>query len=119
MRRVLIFASVFLLVFLLGCTAFVHWPSVIGQGVYARDDTITFFYPAFATLHQSLRQGELPLWTPHIFGGFPLFAEGQIGALYPPALLAAMLPSPVDGFLLLRVFHVGLGWLAPTRWLAA
>ncbi|MBA2448326.1 MAG: YfhO family protein [Chloroflexi bacterium] len=96
------------IVFLLGCTAFVHWPSVIGQGVYARDDTITFFYPAFATLHQSLRQGELPLWTPHIFGGFPLFAEGQIGALYPPALLAAMLPSPVDGFLLLRVFHVAL-----------
>ena len=96
------------ILFLLGCTALVHWPSVVGQGLYARDDTITFFYPAFATLHQSLRQGELPLWTPHIFGGFPLFAEGQIGALYPPALLAAMLPSPVDGFLLLRVFHVAL-----------
>lgn len=91
---------------LLGCTVTVYWPTVVGLAIYARADSFTFFYPVFAALHDSLRAGELPLWTPYVFGGFPLFAEGQIGALYPPSLLAALLPSPVDGFLQLRVFHV-------------
>ena len=89
----------------------VFWPMLAGIGVYAESDTFTFFYPVFAQLHASLRAGELPLWTPNVFGGFPLFAEGQIGALYPPALLAAQLASPVEGFLLLRVFHVAVAVL--------
>src|SRR5438552_2363212 len=66
----------------------VYWPLVLGVGVYAESDTFTFFYPVYATLHAAIRAGELPLWTPYIYGGFPLFAEGQIGALYPPSLLA-------------------------------
>jgi hypothetical protein len=84
----------------------VYWPLVLGVGVYAESDTFTFFYPVFATLHDAIRAGELPLWTPYIYGGFPLFAEGQIGALYPPSIVAALLLSPVDGFLALRTFHV-------------
>src|SRR5215212_8187545 len=91
---------------LLGAVVVVFWPMLTGIGVYAESDTFTYFYPVFALLHASLRAGELPFWTPYLFGGFPLFAEGQIGALYPPGLLAAQLPSPVQGFLLLRVFHV-------------
>ncbi|MCC6176864.1 MAG: YfhO family protein [Chloroflexi bacterium] len=92
----------------LATVALVYWPSLTGTGIYARSDTFTFFFPAFATLHQSLRLHEFPLWTPYVFGGFPLFAEGQIGALYPPNLAAAVLPSAADAFLLLRVFHVAL-----------
>src|SRR6478752_3649391 len=76
---------------LLGIIAAVFWPLIIGVGVYAESDTFTYFYPVFALLHASVRAGELPLWTPYVFGGFPLFAEGQIGALYPPGLLAAQL----------------------------
>ena len=93
---------------LIGAIVAVFWPMLAGIGVYAESDTFTFFYPVFAQLHASLRDGELPLWTPNVFGGFPLFAEGQIGALYPPAILAAQLASPVEGFLLLRVFHVAV-----------
>lgn len=96
---------------LVGAVVAVFWPMLVGIGVYAESDTFTFFYPVFAELHASLRAGELPLWTPNVFGGFPLFAEGQIGALYPPAILAAQLASPVDGFLLLRVFHVAVAAL--------
>lgn len=94
------------LAILIGAVVAVFWPMLVGIGVYAESDTFTFFYPVFAQLHASLQAGELPLWTPNVFGGFPLFAEGQIGALYPPAILAAQLASPVDGFLLLRVFHI-------------
>lgn len=93
----------------LGAAIFVvFWPHVLGVGVYAESDTFTFFYPVYATLHASLNAGELPLWTPYLFGGFPLFAEGQIGALYPPSYVATQLLSPIEGFLLLRVFHIGV-----------
>jgi hypothetical protein len=96
---------------MLGTVGVVFWPLLAGIGVYAESDTFTYFYPVFATLHAALRAGELPFWTPYVFGGFPLFAEGQIGALYPPGLLAAELANPVQGFLLLRVFHVAVATL--------
>ena len=96
---------------LLAALVAVYWPLALGIGIYAESDTFTFFYPVFAILHAAVRAGELPLWTPYIFGGFPLFAEGQIGALYPPSLAAALLPSAVDGFLALRIFHGSLAVL--------
>jgi hypothetical protein len=99
-------ADLVAILWLLGCAAVVNWQSLVGQGIYGRSDTLTFFFPVFATLHESLRVGELPLWSPRIYGGFPLFAEGQIGALYPPALVAVLLPTPEDGFMALRVFHM-------------
>jgi hypothetical protein len=91
---------------LLAAVGAVLWPLLDGRAIYAESDTFTFFYPVFAVLRASIRAGELPLWSPDIFGGFPLFAEGQIGALYLPSLAAARLPSPIQGFLLLRVFHI-------------
>ncbi|MGE3913329.1 MAG: hypothetical protein AB7K36_28520, partial [Chloroflexota bacterium] len=100
--RVVVAEAVAVAVLLSAVTA-VFWPMVLGTGVYAESDTFTFFFPVFAVLHAAVRSGELPLWTPDVFGGFPLFAEGQIGALYPPALVAARLASTVEGFLLVRV----------------
>lgn len=51
--------------------------------VFVDPDSFRQTYPAAVVIAQRLREGELPLWTPDIFSGFPLFAEGQIGALYP------------------------------------
>lgn len=96
---------------LLTAVAAVFWPMLTGVGVYAESDTFTFFYPVYAVLHAAVQAGELPLWTPYVFGGFPLFAEGQIGALYPPSVLVAALFPPAEGFLLLRVFHVTVATL--------
>jgi len=108
---VTVVADLVALSLLLAALLAVYWPLAHGIGIYAESDTFTFFYPVFATLHAAVRAGELPLWTPYIFGGFPLFAEGQIGALYPPSLLAAMLPTAVDGFVALRIFHGSLAVL--------
>src|SRR6266511_614091 len=110
-RVAVLAADVVALAVLAAAIALVYWPVALGVGIYAESDTLTFFYPVFATLHAALRAGELPLWTPYMFGGFPLFAEGQIGALYPPSLVAALLPSPVEGFLALRIFHIGVAVL--------
>jgi hypothetical protein len=82
-------------------------------------------------MHEALRAGRLPLWSPYIFCGYPIAAEGQIATFYPPGLLISwLLPSPasinwlivshlmlaaVGMYLLAR--SIGLGRLG--AWLAA
>lgn len=41
---------------------------------------------------ESIRQGELPLWNPYLFGGIPFLAAGQHSALYPISILYYILP---------------------------
>ncbi len=43
--------------------------------------------PFRAFFHRQLAAGHLPLWCPEMGTGYPLLAEGQVGALYPPNLL--------------------------------
>ena len=72
-------------------------------------DTTVFYYPLMAWVSQRLHQGELPLWTPQVFGGYPIFADGEIGLAYPPALLALFFFSPDRALVVLRLAHL---WLA-------
>lgn len=66
-----------------------------GKGFYYGDYREQF-YPWAFYLHQSLRELSLPLWVPEIGCGFPLLAEGQIGALHPlQAALFFILPFPM------------------------
>lgn len=63
-----------------------------------------------------LKQGEIPLWIPHIFAGFPLHAEGQTGVFYPPQLLL-LVGNPLMVYHLLVLIHlliggIGFYWLA-------
>jgi len=51
-----------------------------------------FFYPMRYLLAESFKAWELPLWDRHTAMGFPLFANFQSGALYPPNFLFALLP---------------------------
>jgi hypothetical protein len=53
-------------------------------------------YPMKHFYQQELAAGRLPLWSPEIGTGFPLHAEGQVAALYPPNLaLFGLLPLAV------------------------
>jgi len=53
-------------------------------------------YPMKHYYQAALRDGRLPLWCPQLGTGFPLHAEGQVGALYPLNLvLYAVLPLPL------------------------
>lgn len=63
-------------------------------------------------LWQTLHRNTLPFWTQQLQGGFPLLAEGQIGALYLPNLIFYRLLSFTDAYMLslvgsLFVFSVG------------
>jgi hypothetical protein len=71
------------------------WRAATLRGFFAHSDICYFFEPAKAFMHESLRAGRLPLWSPYIFCGYPIAAEGQIAAFYPPSLFISwLLPSP-------------------------
>jgi hypothetical protein len=76
-------------------------PGVVGH----QRDTGAFYYPLTAWLAQELAAGRFPLWCPLIFAGYPIVADGEIGLLYPPNILALLL-LPVDvAFILMRSAH--------------
>lgn len=54
---------------------------------FGRSDSWNFSIPNKYLLWKSLQQNNLPLWTPLLAGGFPIFAEGQVGALFLPNLV--------------------------------
>lgn len=75
------------------CAALVQSRGLISGLLYWEGDTPTYYLPVLETFQAALRHGDLPLWTPHLFGGQPLFAEGEGGMLYPlNVLLAWLLP---------------------------
>lgn len=69
-------------------------PAWVGRSLlYGGLDIQTIHYPIHVAYAEALRQGRLLLWTPLLACGFPLFAEGQMGGLYPPNLfLYSLLP---------------------------
>jgi hypothetical protein len=72
--------------------------------------------PLAVFFHEALQRGQLPLWEPKLGLGFPLYAEGQIGAFYPPNWLIFQL-EPLTALDASRVLHltiagVGTGLLA-------
>ena len=68
------------------------FPGVLQGGVFFVQDVMVQNVPWRHFLHEALAEGRLPLWEPAVSCGFPLFAEGQVGALYPPNWLLAPLP---------------------------
>jgi hypothetical protein len=59
-------------------------------------DLASFLYPTYRFAAQSLRQGVLPLWNPHLYGGSPFVGDIQTGLFYPPYLLTAYLANPLS-----------------------
>ena len=68
--------------------------AILAGQVFAEHDTFDLFYPLMAYSGAALRAGHLPLWAPGLFAGFPLFAEGEAGALSPLNLPLFFLLSP-------------------------
>jgi hypothetical protein len=70
-------------------------PSIADGRLIVENDTRVFYYPIFAALGDAWRTGRLPLWSPDLLTGYPLFADGEAGVLYPVHLLSLLL-LPVD-----------------------
>jgi hypothetical protein len=77
--RALVRASGLALLFAL-CLLF--WPTA-QRRVFVYGDLGNFFLPIRLFLADELAHGRAPLWIPHLFCGFYIHGEGQIGAFHP------------------------------------
>jgi len=74
-------------------------------------DLVPFLLPNYRFAAESLRQGIIPLWNPHLYSGAPFAADPQSGLFYPINLIVFLLNGniTVRTLELLAIFHF---WLA-------
>ena len=84
-RGVILTLLVFLAVFFWRVIVFAE-PTIAGDALY-------YSYPLRTYAWQLLRDGTLPLWTPAIMGGYPLFAMSSLALAYPLTWGYAFLPG--------------------------
>ncbi len=93
-RRLVKSSDMYAILFLVAWPFLLYWPVSIGQKVFSEGDILWFFLPVRTELGRAVAEGRLPLWTPSLQAGFPLFAEGQVAALYPLNILFHLLLPP-------------------------
>src|SRR5262245_57890284 len=84
--------SVILLLFSLFFATFFH-KGLISGTFYTIGDQFAELHPLRRVAWDMIRQGSLPLWTPHIFSGYPLLSMAQNGLAYPLTWGYLFLPS--------------------------
>ncbi len=68
-------------------------PALFHGKFFVTSDAFIYSYPLRTLVWDQLRQGKLPLWTPHIMSGYPLLSMAQIGVGYPLTWFYALLPG--------------------------
>ena len=63
------------------------WRFIILQESFLLGDYSVQHVPWAKFFNDSLKDFSFPLWTSYMHSGFPILAEGQIGAFYPPNLI--------------------------------
>ena len=59
------------------------WRHTLGWGTLGDQDAVFWFFPAYKFVAEQLRSGHLPLWSPFLYSGSPIYAQWQAGALDP------------------------------------
>ncbi|MEN6479501.1 MAG: YfhO family protein, partial [Anaerolineales bacterium] len=92
------------LALLLVTVALVGRPLLLGR-VYNGGDITRQYLPQRVELARALRAGRLPWWSSRLGLGYPLLAEGETGALYPPNWLVCAVFSSEVGITVSIVLH--------------
>jgi hypothetical protein len=100
--------DLFCLLALAGAVLLFFWRAILEPSAFFVQDMMVQNYPFRDFFARNLRAGTLPLWDAAINCGFPLFAEGQAGPLYPFNVATSFLPT-YAAISLNIVFHF---WLA-------
>ncbi len=81
-REIIIFTVLF------SCIACLFFGDLLGgNSTFIKGDYSQQFFPWSGFYADSIKNFQIPLWVKHVQSGFPLFAEGQVGMLYPLNLL--------------------------------
>jgi len=104
------------------CILTTYWNLTTMRGVLITDDIgasdlMNDGFPYRFYAGELLRGGEMPLWYPPVYGGFPLIARAESGVCYPPNLLLFTLLNPyvaLNCVILLTLITAALGmyWYA-------
>src|SRR5262245_11925502 len=85
------------------------FPAVLGVITLAPGDGWTQILGIRILIGNLITQGQLPLWNPYIFGGMPLLASIQPGALYRGTWFFAVLPPQAAmNVMVITTYHVAL-----------
>lgn len=68
------------------------WDATLGRILLAPGDALLLTVPVRQLVGETLRAGELPLWNPYTFGGFPMLAVSQHAVFHPGTWLMMVLP---------------------------
>ncbi|MBZ0252882.1 MAG: hypothetical protein K8I02_06030, partial [Candidatus Methylomirabilis sp.] len=69
---------------LLGVTTAYFAPAIFLRGFFFLDVVFTEKIPFWTFAKDELARGSWPLWSHHIYAGFPLVANSHVGLFYPP-----------------------------------
>ena len=75
-------------------------------------DAADMHYPLQKCFSDHLLSGKLPFWTPYLFSGYPILANPEVGAWYPPHwpfFLTGIAPRSIQFELALNAFLACLG----------
>ncbi|MGE3841110.1 MAG: hypothetical protein AB7I50_05940 [Vicinamibacterales bacterium] len=74
-------------------------------------DVPMIFYPALVHARRAVREGRLPLWNPHAYGGQPFIGASQSAVFSPITAIAYVVPLPdaLTWMYLARLLLGGLG----------
>jgi hypothetical protein len=61
-----------------------YWVPITSPAASIQWDAADMHYPLQKYFSDRLFSGKLPFWTPYLFSGYPLLANPEVGAWYPP-----------------------------------
>lgn len=107
---------------LAAAVALMFWPLLLGRATLFDSDLEMLGYPFRVYFGRWWQAGIFPWWCPLAMCGFPLYAEGQAGAMYPGTWLFGLVQPPwyaMTWVLLAHLWWAGLGTWLWTRRLGA
>src|SRR5262245_13783051 len=70
------------------------WKGIFGGHLLITSYPVLYSHPLRTAAWETIRSGQLPLWTPFIFSGYPMLSMAQLGLCYPITWGYLFLPSP-------------------------
>ncbi len=71
-----------------------------------RGDTVLLLPMLFRNYNEGLKRGELRLWNPQLFGGYPAYYDTMLHPFYPPHLVLHLLFPPGAAYTLALLLHL-------------
>lgn len=89
----------------------IFWGTLWDGGGVIGGDLYSYYFPQKVYYAEHLKQGEIPFWNNLAGNGYPLVAESQTGAFYPPNLLLYRLLNVNAAYNAIQILHYALAFV--------